>query len=186
MWDVPPVNNHTLQDIQSEIKERQILYETSVVAHDTKTSNISQPESRKLASPFSINESNCSTLIKILRITAHANRFVNRLKKNITPQGTLTLDELEIARRDWIRYLQRKYYIEMSQGKLKLNKQTAANQLNPKIEEDGIVTCHGRYTNADLPEEAITPILLPRGERLWNSSLKNTIRSCFTQASTIH
>ena len=28
-----------------------------------------------------------------------------------------------------------------------------------------IVTCHGRYTNADLPDEAITPILLPRGER---------------------
>ena len=53
----------------------------------------------------------------------------------------------------------------MSQGKLKLNKQTAANQLNPKIKEDGIITCHGRYTNADLPEEAITPILLPRGER---------------------
>ena len=64
-WDVPLINNHTLQDLQSEIKERQILYETSVVAHDTKTSNISQPESRKLASPFrfSIDESNYSSLI---------------------------------------------------------------------------------------------------------------------------
>ena len=95
-WDIPPINNHTVQDIQSEIKERQILYETSVVANDTKISNISQPESRKLVSPFSIDESNYSSLIKILRITAYANRLVNRLKKNITPQGTLTSDNLKL------------------------------------------------------------------------------------------
>ena len=34
--DVPPINDQTLQGIQSELKGRWILYETSVVAHDTK------------------------------------------------------------------------------------------------------------------------------------------------------
>ena len=95
--DIPPINDQTLQDIQSEVKGPQILYEASVVAHDANTSNISQPESRKPTSLFTIDESNYLSLTKILRINAYANRFVNRLKKKTNPQGALTSDELEIA-----------------------------------------------------------------------------------------
>ena len=48
---------------------------------------------------------------------------------------------------------------------MKLHKHIKRNQLNPKIDDDGIIRCYGRFTYTDLPQEAKTPILLPRNEK---------------------
>ena len=53
-------------------------------------------------------------------------------------------------------------------GKLELNNQMQQSQLNPKIDDDdddGIIMCHGRFINVDLPEKTKTPLLVPRNER---------------------
>ena len=56
-------------------------------------------------------------------------------------------------------------FLHTENGKTKLNKTTAKNRLNLKLDEDGIIRCYGRMTNTNLPQETITPILLPRKEK---------------------
>ena len=115
--------------------------------------------------PFGINESKYSSSSKLLKITAYANRFVQKLKKIPTPKEVPTSDEIQVARKQWIKALQKKHFLHTENGKTKLNKTTAENRLNPKLDEDGIIRCYRRMTNANLPQETITPILLPRKER---------------------
>ena len=115
--------------------------------------------------PFGINENKHSSSSKLLRITAYANRFVQKLKKIPTPKEVPTSDEIQVARKQWIQALQKKNFLHTENGETKLNKNTAENRLNPKLDKDGIIRCYGRMTNANLPQETITPILLPRKER---------------------
>ena len=42
-----------------------------------------------------------------------------------------------------------------------LNESIVKSQLNPMIENDGLIRCYGQLNNADLPEETINPILHP-------------------------
>ena len=56
-------------------------------------------------------------------------------------------------------------FLHTENGKTKLNKTTAKNRLNLKLDEDGIIRCYGRMTNTNLPQETITPILLPWKEK---------------------
>ena len=64
-----------------------------------------------------------------------------------------------------IKALQEKHFLHTEDGKTKLNKTTAENQLNSKLDEDGIIRCYGGTTKANLSQETMTPILLPRKEK---------------------
>ena len=77
-----------------------------------------------------------------------------------------TANQIETANIAWIKYLQRKHYIDLSKGEMVLNKSIARSQPNPKIENDGLIRCYGRLKNTDLPEETINPILLPTREKI--------------------
>ena len=77
-----------------------------------------------------------------------------------------TANEIEMANMAWIKYLQRKHYVDLSKGEMVLNKSLDKSQLNPKIENDGLIRCYGRLNNADFPEETINPILLPTREKI--------------------
>ena len=68
------------------------------------------------------------------------------------------LDEAEIM---WNKYLQNKHYLTRDG---QLSKEQKQNQLNPTIQKNGIIRLSGRMVNAELPEEAKLPILLPRTE----------------------
>ena len=54
-----------------------------------------------------------------------------------------------------------------------INKKQIQSQLNPKLHHDEIVTLHGRFINADLPEDAIMSILLLRQEHFLKLLLQN-------------
>ena len=43
-----------------------------------------------------------------------------------------------------------------------ITKELQNSQLNPNIHEDGIIRLHGRLQNAEIPDDSINPILLPR------------------------
>ena len=77
-----------------------------------------------------------------------------------------TANKIETANIAWIKYLQRKHYVDLSKGEMVLNKSIVKNQLNPKIENDGLIRCYRRLKNADLPEETISQILLPTREKI--------------------
>ena len=115
--------------------------------------------------PFGINENKYLSSIKLLRIIAYANRFVQKLKMIPIPKGVPMSDEIQVARKRWVKALQEKHFLHTENGKTKLNKTTAENQLNSKLDEDGIISCYGGMTNANLSQETITPILLPRKEK---------------------
>ena len=146
--------------IQSEVKGPTTLYETTIFFLDLQESLHIEK-----MTPFGIDENKYSSSSKLLRITAYENRFVQKLKNIPTPKEVPTSDEIQVARKQWIKALQNKHFLHTENGKTKLNKTTAENQLNPKLDEDGIIRCYGRMTNANLPQETITPILLPRKER---------------------
>ena len=153
-WNVEPINQEVLEKIQSEIKGPETLYETSAIAH----------MQDKITSPFGIDETKYSSNSKLLRVTAYTNRFVQKILKKQTETGELTANELEDAERRWIKYIQRKHYTEIDNDKITLNKKAQQNQLNLKFDKNGIIRCHGRLNNALLPEETITPVILPKGE----------------------
>ena len=47
-----------------------------------------------------------------------------------------------------------------------LKKSKVKSQLNPKTKNDRLIRCYGQLNNADLPEETINSILLPRREKV--------------------
>ena len=101
---------------------------------------------------------NYSSLNKLLRITAYANRFIKNLKNINTPRGVPIANEIEMANIAGIKYSERKHYVDRSMGEMVLNKSIVKSQLKPKLENG---RCYGRLSNVDLPGKTINPILLP-------------------------
>ena len=56
-----------------------MLYETSALAKLRQ--NKKQPELKKDITPFNISEVKCLSLKKLLRITAYARRFIDKVQK---------------------------------------------------------------------------------------------------------
>ena len=90
-----------------------------------------------------------------------------------------TANEIEMANVAWIKYLQRKHYVDLSKGEMFLNKSIVKSQLNPKKEYDRLIRCYGRLRNADLPEETINSILLPRREKIVELLIEDHYKKMF-------
>ena len=81
-WNMPKINKKTLERIQSEVRGSKTLYEASAIAQEKQVfpKNASQAVKTDVTPPFEIKAENYSSLNKVLRITAYANRFINNLK----------------------------------------------------------------------------------------------------------
>ena len=154
--------------IQSEDRGSKRLYKASAVAQKMQVfpKNASQPVKTDVTPPFETKAENYSSLNKLLRITAYANRLIKRLKKINTPRGVPKDDEIEMVNIVWIKYLQRKHYVDLSKGEMILKKSKVKSQLNPKTRNDRLIRCYGQLNNADLPEESINSVLLTRREKV--------------------
>ena len=104
------------------------------------------------------------SLPKMLRVTTCVQRFIMKLRKIATPEGAISAEEMVRARMTWIKYLQDKHYLQVVNGEATIKKKVSKNQLNPKLDTDGIVRCYGRLRNANLSEETVTPVRPPRRE----------------------
>ena len=154
--------------IQSEDRGSKRLYKASAVAQKMQVfpKNASQPVKTDVTPPFETKAENYSSLNKLLRITAYANRLIKRLKKINTPRGVPKDDEIEMVNIVWIKYLQRKHYVDLSKGEMIFKKSKVKSQLNSKTKNDRLIRCYGQLNNADLPEESINSVLLPRREKV--------------------
>ena len=105
-----------------------------------------------------IDINRCSSLGKLLRVTAYVRRFINNIKSRITGKGkavgSLEVDEIGLAEKLWILDSQRKLLKEPNFKKTKENFVI--------VEQNGIYVCTGRLENSDLPLEAKYPIILPK------------------------
>ena len=178
---MPKINEKTLEKIQSEVRGSKTLYEASTIAQGKQVfpKTASQAIKTGVTPPFEIKAENYSSLNKVLRITAYANPFIKNLKNINKPRGVSKVNETEMANIAWIKYLQRKHYIDLSKGEMVLNKSVVKSQLNPKIENDELIRCYGRLRNADLPEETINPILLPTREKIVELLIDNHHKKTF-------
>ena len=128
-------------------------------------------ETQIIKQPYGIDENNFSTLRRLLNATAYIKRFLDKKRKKRTASGPPTTEEIEESKQVWIRYILEKCF--MNQNK-QLKKEIERSQLHPKISRNGIIRVYGRLQNADLPEDTITPILLPRGENLTRKIIEDT------------
>ena len=110
--------------IQSEDRGSKRLYKASTVAQKMQVfpKNASHPVKTDVTPPFETKAENYSSLNKLLRITAYANRLIKRLKKINTHRGVSKDDEIEMVNIVWIKYLQRKHYVDLSKGEMILKK----------------------------------------------------------------
>ncbi|VDI11886.1 Hypothetical predicted protein [Mytilus galloprovincialis] len=117
--------------------------------------------------PFGIDCREFSSYTKVIRVTAWIQRFVSRMKKDKCSTGkVLTYKELKVAEMNWIKYIQRKHYLDVFEAINGHKRNNLQRQLGLFISQDGILCCRGRLENADISESARLPILLPRGEDL--------------------
>ena len=129
----------TLRDIESEYKQ-QVLFETSLAALEF------------IPQPLGIDHKDYSNLWRLLRVTAFCLQFISacRGQANVFTSNDHWLNK---ASSRWILYVQHMYYRDVNADTIK--------HLGVKCDELGILRCHGRLQNADLPYGTKFPILLP-------------------------
>ena len=111
-----------------------LYYETSTLAQERL--NKEQPDVKEVITPFNISEVKYSSMKKLLRITAYARRFVDKVLKKTNESGNLKFKELMDAEVMWIKILHEKSFMT-DEKQLKIEYQRS--QLNPRIHADGII-----------------------------------------------
>ena len=100
------------------------------------------------------------TEMNIYRVTALVKRFVDNVKKSMKKEireiREVTADEVNEARKMWIRRAQHDIQVNT----------LLSRQLGVDEDADGILRCYGRLENSKLSDDAKKPIILPRNHRL--------------------
>ena len=88
VFKIPECKN--IAGFESEVKGSDVLFEASLLSREDLSQEVPQ-----LLVLSDIDETRCSSLLKLLRITAWILRFVNILKKRVPCSGPLTAKELQ-------------------------------------------------------------------------------------------
>ena len=138
-WNFEELTPSGLEEIASECKGNSILFEAGLSL---------APEFSP--APFSIDYTKFSKLSTLLSVTTLCMKFVCMLGHKDQPKG------YSEARILWERYVQQKY--------CRVMKPNVVHQLGIKLDSDGVMRCHGRLHNAELPYDAKFPKFLPAGD----------------------
>ena len=165
IWDWPTFENQldASEKEHFEAELRNSKHEPTLVLHSTRSGNETDPEI-STTSPFEIKSKYFSSVSRLLRVTAWAIRFVNKLQRKEVTGGGIGAEDIKQAELLWLKYVQEKEYKHVFDA-IKEGKQTGIQkQLGLYIDENGILRCKGRLENATLSESARLPILLPNGD----------------------
>ncbi|XP_053378167.1 uncharacterized protein LOC128547996 [Mercenaria mercenaria] len=102
----------------------------------------------------------------MLRVTALALRFIQKIRKLPYTNGSLKSSEMKTAEEMWLLHVQRKHFADEFESIRSAKKNNLQQQLGLYIDEVGLLRCKGRLENADINENAKHPVLLPRKDRL--------------------
>ncbi|CAG2198095.1 unnamed protein product [Mytilus edulis] len=175
-WHGPKWSNYDTQNWKNDSfgdnSSVEKMYQSEIKDENSRCStllcNQIEEENR---SPLGIDCRKFSSYTKVIRVTAWIQRFVSRMKKDKSSTGkVLTYKELKVAEMNWIKYIQRKHYLDVFKALNEHKRNHLQRQLELFISQDGILCCRGRLENADISESARLPILLPRGEDLTRST----------------
>ena len=114
-----------------------------------------------------------SNLQRLLRVTAYVLRFLKNLKARLSPHNEQLLLGSEIGAKDVEEAEQ--YWILDVQKSLQQNKkfENWRREFNLFTDRDGILTCGGRLSHADLPYSAKHPILLDANHGFTMLAIRN-------------
>ena len=129
-------------------------------AEKNETNNTPEVKRNQLTQ-FEILLSKYSSNWRLLRISAWTNKFINNIRFKEKTSGPLTAKEIENARMQWIKHVQYKTSKTIKQREKQKENNLVAT-LGLKLDKNGLVRCHGLFNNADIPEEAKSPIFLPK------------------------
>jgi hypothetical protein len=105
-----------------------------------------------------------SCWFRLRRAVAWIRRFITKTK-DVTQKGPLQVSELEGAERAIVRYIQNQTYSKeihcLSQGQ-KIPAQSTIHQLQPVLDDEGILRVGGRLRFAPLSDASKYPMILPQ------------------------
>lgn len=108
---------------------------------------------------------NCSSFLKLLRITAYCFRFLNKLRKKANVAvGPIRCYEYKLAETGNIKLIQNEYFekeLLALNAKENLPKNSSLKFLNPFIDEQGLIRVGGRLRNSSIAFNAKHPIVIP-------------------------
>ena len=162
--DFQQIDDKTLKLMAKQSAGPQIMYETSALTE----MDCKKVVSDKPVAPFELNEENYSSLTRLLRVTAWALRFVRKLQKKRKEKKQLTAEEINQAKIMWEQYVQKTSFTSEINAIKNDTGNNLKNQLGLRIDENGILQCHGRLISDNLPESTIFPKLLPKNHAFTN------------------
>ncbi len=159
--NVPNVSPEVLQKVDTETKGEDPMYHLSLFAGED-SSERQDEKVENLESPFGLKAEDFSSLTRLLRITAYAQRFMSKLKGTSAERESLTNAEIQAAKLTWDTFVQKRNFMEVYQAIKSNKKNELKEKLGLKIDDKGLLRCHGRFCNAELFNDAVHPKLLPR------------------------
>jgi len=165
-WDVPELTPDNIAVIEKETKGSPIMFEAGL-----NVVGAAQFSSR----PFGLDREDFSSLRRLVRFTALCLRFIAKLKKQCPVKGNppLLTEEIGQASLLWERHVQEKNFPEEMAALRKGKATNLCRQLGLKLDGDGVIRCHGRLHNAELPYDTKFPKLLPSKDHLTSLIIKD-------------
>lgn len=121
-----------------------------------------------------------SSLTKLIRVMSYVRRFVNALRKHKPSTNYLSVTELEDTLIQLVKIVQQEEMRADIQALRagKLNKSSKIFNLNPFIDEQGVMRVGGRLQNSELPYNQKHPIILPYGSHMSNIIIQSAHKQC--------
>ena len=109
-----------------------------------------------------------SRLTKVLRITAWVKRFLHNTQSKDKRTGDLSVEEMEMAERYWIKRTQNQCFskeIKQLNAGQRTDRQSKISNLNPFMDEHGLLRVGGRLQKTDWTFPQKHPWILPDKEK---------------------
>ena len=187
-WCLPQITPETIKQIQND--NPTVFYEMASLVDNSLSYN---DQERRFV--LGINETQYSSLRKLLRITVYCFKFIrcfiwlslsSTLKKVIGEKHRLlkyvfdsVSDGVSIHAKDiklvsivWVYYVQQRKFSDVVTAINMKRKHCLIHQLGLKFDDIGILRCYGRLLNAEIEESLKYPKLLPRGEHFTQLLIK--------------
>ena len=163
-WPGLPNDSHENEDSEYESEIKKTKPEKCLGLLSTQASELSTYLSGA-CTPLGIKCETYSSFTKMLRVSALALRFINKLKKSKCREGPISSSEMDEVEIMWLTYIQKRNFADVFDAILNRKSNNLQRQLGVYLDDDGLLHCKGRLDQADICESARRPILLPKNER---------------------
>ncbi len=159
--DPPPIDSETLQQLGSDKRGSDVLYQTA-----TFVAGEGSLQRENVQPPFGMKIENYSSLLKLLRVTAYVNRYLNNLNGKQTKRTSeLSAQEINDAKLLWLSYVQKVNFGEQIESMMNQTKKQLSETTGLELDSNQLIRCCGsRLQLSNLPPKSIDPILLPKND----------------------